>query len=126
MPYPSDLSDAEWQILQPVLPEANHFGRPRKYPLRDILNALFYIDRTGCQWRFLPSDFPNWNTVYYYSRKWNLDGTLDIINSTLSRQLRLEYGRDEEPSYALVDAQSVQTSQKGGLPKKRNRQTDRL
>ena len=116
MPYPSDLSDLEWELVQPLLPEPNPMGRPREVDFRALLNALFYVDRTGCQWRYIPGDFGlKWNTVYYYSRKFNLDGTIDAIHDTLRRKVRVQAGRDPEPSAAIVDSQSVKTSQKGGV-----------
>ncbi len=126
MNYPSDLTDHDWSIIEPLLPPANHMGRPREVDFRELLNALFYIDRTGCQWRYLPTEFPKWTTVYYYSRKWSLDGTLQRIHEALHRQVRLASGRNPEPSAAIIDSQSVKTSQKGGVKKNQLRQDDRV
>ena len=114
MSYPSDLSEEQWTLVEPLFPPPNRRGRHHKYTRRAILNALFYVDRTGCQWRYLPGDYPPWPTVYYYSRKWNLDGTLQTIHDALRNQVRKNLGKEEEPSAALLDSQSVKTSQKGG------------
>lgn len=117
MTYPSNMTDEEWSKIKPLMPEPNRMGRPREVDFRQILDALFYVDRTGCQWRYLPSDFPKWTTVYYYSRKWNCDGTMAHIHNTLRRDLRIKEGREPEPSAAIIDSQSVKTSQKGGVKK---------
>lgn len=96
-PYPSDLSDQEWKILAPLIPPAKPGGRPRKWPMRKILNAVFYVVRTGCQWRLLPHDFPPWSTVHHYFRLWRLDGTWEKINALLRERIRLRAGRDRQP-----------------------------
>lgn len=114
MSYPSDLTDQEWVILEPLLPSPNRFGRPRKYEMRAILNGIFYIDRTGCQWRYLPKDFPPWYRVYDYFRKFRCRGTLEGIHDQLRRKVRNKEGREEEPSATSIDSQSVKTVQKGG------------
>ena len=114
MPYPSDMTDAEWAILEPMLDVPNRFGRRWKHARRAILDAIFYVDRTGCQWRYLPADLPPWQTVYWYSRKWNLDGTMAEIHDALRRRVRREAGREENPSVVVIDSQSVKAAQKGG------------
>ena len=112
--YPSELSNKEWKILAPLVPPAKPGGRPRSHPDRDILNAILYVNKTGCQWRMLPNDYPPWETVYYYFREWSLDGTWQRINETLVKVKRLKSHRNESPSLLIIDSQSVKTSEKGG------------
>lgn len=95
--YPTDLKDAEWELLQPLLPEAKQGGRPRRVELREILNAIFYRQRTGCAWEMLPHDLPPAKTVYDYFNKWAQDGTWERLNGLLLRRLRQVEGRDAEP-----------------------------
>lgn len=111
--YPTDVSDAEWAILGALLPEAKPGGRPRSVDLRDVLNGIFYRQRTGCAWEMLPHDLPPHQTVYDYFNKWSADGTWEQINGVLVRRVRVAEGRNEEPSAAIIDSQSVKTVEKG-------------
>jgi|SRR5215203_2114771 len=114
--YPTDLSDAEWMILEPWLdPPRSRQGRPRSVARREILDAIFYQLRTGCQWRYLPPEFPNWQTVYWYFARWRDDGTWERINDALRRRLRVRLGREAEPSAGIVDSQSAKTTEKGAI-----------
>jgi putative transposase len=114
IPYPSDLSDREWQRLSPLLPPAKPGGRPRSVNLRLILNGLFYLLRGGCQWRLLPRTYGPWSTVYEYWRTWRLDGTWERIHTTLREQVRRQAGRQPTPSAANTLSQSVKTTERGG------------
>jgi putative transposase len=114
-PYPTDLSDVEWQRIQPYLPAPKSGGRPRVHTLREILNAIFYIVRSGCTWRMLPHDLPPWKTVYHYFRLWRKDGTWERINSALRVEVRVATGREPEPSAAVIDSQSVKTTETPGV-----------
>lgn len=112
--YQTDLSDAEWKIIEPYLPAQNNTGRPRTHATREILNAIFYILRSGCAWRLLPHDFPPWKTVHHYFRTWRLDGTWERLNAALRERLRIRLGRDPQPSAGIVDSQSVKSTGVGG------------
>lgn len=113
--YPSDVSDAEWVVIEPLLPpQPGGRGRPRKVSLREIWNALRYQLRTGCQWDMLPHDFPHRSTVRYYFDRWTWDGTFTRINAALREQVRTQDGRDAQPSAAILDSQSVKTTEVGG------------
>lgn len=112
--YPTDLTDAEWAYLAPHLPPASPRGRPRVHSYRMILNAIFYLLRSGCAWRLLPADVPPWQTVYHYFRQWRRDGTWEALHTALREQLRVRQGRAAQPSAGIVDSQSVKTTGVGG------------
>ena len=107
--YPTDMTDTQWQMLESLLPPPKTGGRPRSVPLRDIVNAIFYIVVAGCAWRMLPHDFPKWKTVYHYFRIWRLDGTWEKIHAQLVQWERAAQGHEAAPSAASLDAQSVKT-----------------
>jgi len=113
-PYPTDLSDAEWNYIEPHMPAPKEHGRPRTHSLREILNAVFYVLRSGCQWRLLPHDFPRWPTVYHYFREWRIDGTWERINRSIRERLGVRLNRDPQPSAGVVDSQSVKSTAVGG------------
>jgi putative transposase len=112
--YPTDLSDDEWCCISPHLPEPAGWGRPRLHGLRAILNAVFYVLKSGCPWRLLPRDFPPWKTVYDWFRRWRIDGTWKRLNAELRERLRSRLGRDKNPSAGIVDSQSAKTTGVGG------------
>jgi putative transposase len=112
--YPTDMSDGEWKIIRPYIDVRAQLGAPRVVCLRCVINALFYMNRTGCQWDMLPRDFPPASTVYWYFRKWRDDGTWKRMNDDLRRKVRLGFEKSEEPSAAIIDSQSVRTTEVGG------------
>jgi putative transposase len=114
-PYPSDLSDKEWRILEPLLPMEKPGGRHRGYDVREIINALQYLIRGGGAWRSLPHDLPHWQSVYHYFRLWKRDGTWLRIHDHLPQEVRKQMGRDAQPSAAIIDSQSVKRTEKGGF-----------
>lgn len=112
--YPSDLTDEQWALLEPLIPSAKKGGRPRKVSMREVINTLFYQARTGCQWDFLPHDLVPKSTAFDYFVRFNADGTWQKMVDTLRGQVRIAAGRDETPSVAAIDTQSVKTSEMGG------------
>jgi putative transposase len=112
--YPSDLNDAEWSIISRLIPEAKPGGRPAKYSRRMILDAIFYINRSGCQWRMLPKDFPPRSTVFGYFAAWRKSGLWEAMNARLREQVRKREGRKPSPTAAIIDSQSVKGAEQGG------------
>lgn len=115
MPQPSDLSNTEWQHLEPLLPKPKGTGRPRQWDLRDILNGIFYLVRSGCAWRMLPREYPPWATVHGYYRRFRREGTWELIHAQLREQMRVTLGREATPTGAILDSQSIKTTEKGAL-----------
>jgi putative transposase len=112
--YPTDLTDEQWAAIEPFVRRQAGAGAPTTVDLREVVNALRYMNRTGCAWRLLPHEFPNHNTVRYYFDKWTWDGTLEQIALTLAQQERVAVGREPQPSLLIVDSQTVKTTAAGG------------
>jgi transposase len=112
--YPSDLTDTEWMEIAPLIPPSRPGGNKRTVNIRSVTNGLMYILSTGCQWRAIPKDFPNWRTIYDYMDRWNHDGTLERIHHALHVKCCEQAGREPSPTVAVIDSQSVKSAEKGG------------
>lgn len=113
--YPTDLTSRRWEHLRRLIPPSKKGGRPREHSMRQILNGIFYVLRSGCAWRLMPHDLPPWRTVYGYLRAWRKDGTWETINRVLAGRVRKRNGRRRTPSAAIIDSQSVKTSHQRGV-----------
>jgi transposase len=112
--YPSDLTDAEWALIEPLIPPARKGGRKREVNIREVVNGIMYILSTGCQWDYLPKDLPPRSTVFDYFSRWLQRGVLEAIHQTLFAQCREKAGRNREPTACVIDTQSVKSAEKGG------------
>ena len=115
--YDTDLTDGQWALIAPLIPEAEPGGRPRKAPTRELVNAILYFLRAGMAWRLLPHDFPPWQTVYYYLRRWQREGVWERVHHVLVMADRERTGREPSPSAAILDSQSVRTADQKGARK---------
>ena len=113
-PYPSDLTERQWQLIEPYIPPERWGGRTRSVDVREVLNGILYLLRNGCAWRAIPHDLPNWHTCRLYYDRFRADGTWLLIHERLRDRVRAHAGRRPEPSLAVVDAQTVRTTEKGG------------
>lgn len=112
--YKSDLTDKEWEIIKPLIPPPKPGGHPRTVDMREVVNAIFYLLRTGCSWEMLPHDFPPYSTVYYYFRRWQKRGFWEQLNQVLREQVRMKQGKSPRATAAIVDSQSIKTTEKKG------------
>jgi putative transposase len=112
--YPTDLNEEQWQAISRLIPPAKPGGRPRTVNMREILNALFYVSRTGCAWRMLPKEYPPKDTVYYYFKSFRENGTWERMHDLLRKRVRVKHGKSQQPSAAILDSQSVKTTEKRG------------
>ena len=113
--YPSDLTDAEWALIEPLIPRAKRGGNKRTVVMREVVNGLMYVLSTGCQWRAIPRDLPARSTVHRYFNQWTYDGTVNCIHHALYIACREQVGREASPTVAIIDSQSVKAAEKGGL-----------
>ena len=113
--YPSDLSDAEWAVLRPLLPKRKARGRKREVDFRMVLNGVFYLNKEGCRWRALPKEYGPWQTVYHYLRLWRISGLWQQLNDKLRARERQAEGRNAQPSVGILDSQSAKTTSKKGF-----------
>lgn len=112
--YPTDMNDAQWEAVSRLIPPAKKGGRPRKVDMRSLLNGVFYVVRAGCAWRMLPKEYPPWQTVYYYFARFKRNGTWQRIHALLRTRVRHKQGKQKQPTAAIIDSQSVKTTEKGG------------
>jgi putative transposase len=113
-PYPSDLTDAQWKVIEPMIPPERWGGRTREVPMREVVNGILYLSRTGCQWRAIPHDLPNKSTVRHYYDRFRADGTWERVHDRLRVEVRVAAGKEPTPSAAVLDSQSVKTAEKRG------------
>jgi putative transposase len=123
--YPSDLTEAEWAILEPLVPQAKPGGHPRTVNIREVVNGIFYVLRGGIPWRCLPKDFPPWPTVYYYFWVWRREGVVERMNTLLREQERVRVGRESTPSAGVMDSQSVKPTERGAAGLRRGQESKR-
>lgn len=113
--YSTDLTDKQWQIILPMIPPAKIGGRPRAINTREVINSVFYVLKTGCDWRMLPHDFPKWQIIYNYFQTWQKNGIWKKIHDKLRDKVRLKAGKKKQPTAGIIDSQSVKTAEKGGF-----------